>query len=103
MRGGRTNSFLVHIPTGLFVILMGVLIPVSRMELLLLIVCVGMVISAELFNSALERLAESITDQVRAEIRDALDIASGAVLAICVCVSMVGAMILLPYLLEWIA
>jgi diacylglycerol kinase len=44
-----------------------------------LLLAIGGVLTAELFNSAIERLAEAITLEERPEIRDALDIAAGAV------------------------
>jgi diacylglycerol kinase len=45
-----------------------------------LLLCIGGVLAAELFNSALEAMAQAITRQEDPHIRDALDIASGAVL-----------------------
>jgi diacylglycerol kinase len=48
------------------------------------------VIVAEMFNTAIERLAKSITRERRPEIRDALDIASGAVLLAAIGAACVG-------------
>jgi diacylglycerol kinase len=52
-----------------------------------------------MFNSAFEKLARAITNDHDPEIRDALDIASGAVLLASLGAAAVGAMILLPRLL----
>ena len=49
-----------------------------------------MVVVAEMFNSAIEYLAKSITRERRPEIRDALDIASGAVLLTAIGAAIVG-------------
>ena len=45
-----------------------------------LLLCIAGVLAAEMFNSALESMARAITGQENPHIRDALDIASGAVL-----------------------
>jgi diacylglycerol kinase len=46
----------------------------------LLLLCIAGVLAAELFNTALESLARAITRDDNPHLRDALDIASGAVL-----------------------
>ena len=56
---------------------------VLRMDALqwcVLLLCIAGVLAAEIFNSALESMARSITGQEDPHIRNALDIASGAVL-----------------------
>ena len=56
--------------------------------------CIAGVFAAELLNTALERLARSITREYRADIRDALDMASAAVLAAACGAAIVGALVL---------
>lgn len=68
---------------------------VSHAQWLVLVLCVTMVIAAELFNSAIEHLARAITREEHPEIRDALDIASGAVLVAAIGASIVGLLVIL--------
>lgn len=50
----------------------------------------AMVIVAEMFNTAIEHLAKAITRERRPELRDALDVASGAVLLAAIGAAIVG-------------
>jgi diacylglycerol kinase len=54
------------------------------------ILCVTIVLTAELFNTAIEHLARAVTREQHPEVRDALDIASGAVLVASLGASCVG-------------
>ncbi len=95
VRGGRTNSFLVHFPLAIAAIVAGLILGVSKQELMILLLCVGIVMAAELFNCSIEYLARSITNQPDENIRNALDIASGAVLFASLIAAIVGAVVLI--------
>ncbi len=95
------NSFYVHFPATLAVVAMASWLQVSQGEWLALIVCITIVFSAELFNSAIEHLARAITREENPEIRDALDVASGAVLVAAIGAAVVGLMVLGRPLFEW--
>lgn len=74
------SSFYVHFVASALVILFGVFLRVSPLEWCVLLLCMSSVVSAELFNSALEHCAKAITRDFDDHIRNALDIASAAVL-----------------------
>lgn len=93
MRG--QSSFYVHLPAAALVLLAGMWLDVSRLEWLLLVLCVTAVLAAELFNSALEHLSRAVTRQEHPEVRDALDIASGAVLLTAIGAAVVGVLVVL--------
>ena len=57
-----------------------VMIEISRTEWLAVIICFGMVISAEIFNTCIERLCDMITKEKDEKIAYIKDIAAGAVL-----------------------
>lgn len=86
---GQT-SFHVHFVMTALVFLVALFLHVSLVEWCLLILCIGFVMSAELFNSALESAARAITRDFDDDIRDALDIASAAVLLAAIAASIVG-------------
>jgi len=97
------DSFWVHLPALLAVIVWAAWLQVSSLRWLLLVVCIAIVLSAELFNSAIEHLARAITDEQHPEIRDALDIASGAVLIVSVGAAVVGMVVLVGPLWQWLS
>jgi diacylglycerol kinase len=89
------RSFAVHLPMALFVGIAGGLLRVELGEGCILAVCVTMVLGAEMFNTALERLARGVDRQYSPDLGAALDLASGAVLVTAVGAALVGGTILL--------
>ena len=89
------SSFYVHFCVTVVVVLLGAALGVSPLEWCVLLLCIGVVLSAELFNSALERCAKAITRDFDDNIRDALDMASAAVLVAAIFAALVGAAIFL--------
>jgi diacylglycerol kinase len=72
-------SLRVHVVATLAVIAVAIWLQVSFIEAALLSLAIGGVWTAELMNSALERLAR-VFDKRDDHLRDALDLAAGAVL-----------------------
>lgn len=98
------SSFRVHLVCAVLVIAAGVWLRVSRVEWCLLTLCIAAVLAAELFNSALERMAKAIDRRHNAELGAALDIASGAVLFTALGASVAGAIVFvfrLGVYLQW--
>lgn len=92
------RSFWVHLPVAVAVLIGATLHGVSLTEWAILILCIAMVLAAELFNSALEHLSQAITEEENPHIRDALDVASGAVLVTSIGALAVGCLLLLTKL-----
>ncbi len=98
MRG--ESSFHVHLPMAVAVIGVALLLQIETARFCILLLCIAVVISAELFNSSLERLARAITTDHDNHVGAALDIASGAVLLASIGSSTVGVILLLTPLLD---
>jgi diacylglycerol kinase len=97
------SSFRVHLPCALMVIALGWFLQLDLCSFGVLLICIGMVLAAELLNTSIEYLARAITDQHDENVRRALDVASGAVLVISLIAAIVGSLILLPALWAWYA
>ncbi len=108
-RGAKTgirgqSSFLAHCFIAVLVVAAAAAIRVDRYEWCLLLVCIAGVLTAEMFNSALESMAKAVTDRRDPHVGNALDIGSAAVLAASIAASIVGAVIFgnrLAILLGW--
>ena len=74
------SSFIVHIAFTVAVLLAGYWLQVSRLELCVLILCISLVVAAELMNSAIEALAKAVDEKPNEYLRNSLDMASGSVL-----------------------
>ncbi|WP_425396650.1 diacylglycerol kinase family protein [Aeoliella sp.] len=95
MRG--QNSFYVHVPAAIVACIMAAWLDLPLAEWLVVVLCITVVLSAELINSAIEHLARAVTREEHPEIRDALDIASGAVLVASIGASAVGVVLLVSH------
>lgn len=93
-------SFFVHFFVTAVVVLAAGVFQCTTGQWAILLLCVALVMTAETFNTALERLAKAVSGQSHPELRDALDIASGAVLLASIGAALVGAMVFGSRLLE---
>ncbi|QDU54515.1 diacylglycerol kinase family protein [Aeoliella mucimassa] len=94
----REDSFHVHLPAAVVVCGVAVWLGISKTEWLALVLCITMVLTAELMNTAIEHLSRAITQEEHPEIRDALDVASGAVLVASLGAGVIGVIILICHL-----
>jgi diacylglycerol kinase len=77
-----------------FVLAAAAQLRVTTIEWCILVLCITLVLTAELLNTALETLARMITRSFHPEIRDALDIAAAAVLVASLGSAVIGTLIL---------
>ena len=89
------SSFRVHFFFAAAVIACAVGMGMPRVEWCVLLLCIALVLTAELFNSALELLAKAITDEHDPRLADALDIGSAAVLVASIGAALVGSILFL--------
>ena len=76
------SSFLVHGVAATAAVLLAAALRVEAVEWGLLGLAIAAVLAAEVFNTALESLARAFGTSHHPRIRDALDMASGAVLVV---------------------
>lgn len=94
------SSFAVHFFVAAMVLAAGVTLGLTLNRWLVVLMCITLVLTAEMFNSALEHLARAVNDSYDPHLRDALDIGSAAVLVTAVGASLVGSLIFGLRLLE---
>jgi diacylglycerol kinase len=98
------SSFFVHFFMTAAVIVAAVVLQVDLYEWCILLTCVTIVLTAEMFNSALESMAKAITGETDPHLGNSLDIGSGAVLVASIGASIVGGIIFinrLGLMLQW--
>ena len=78
----QEKSFIIHFLVTAAVIVAGLVLGFSRLDWCVVTLCIMAGLSSELLNTAIERLSLAITEEFNPHIRDALDIASGAVFII---------------------
>lgn len=95
---GKEQNLSFHLITSLAVIIAGIGFDISRNEWIAVILCIGLVIAAELFNTAIERLVDFVSPQRHPIAGQVKDIAAGAVLVCALAAISVGLIIFVPYL-----
>jgi diacylglycerol kinase len=74
------SSFFVHFFFAALVVAAGLVLGCSLEQWCVLLLCIGLVLTAELFNSAIETLFRGLDEATKQRSWRALDIAAGAVL-----------------------
>jgi diacylglycerol kinase len=92
------SSFFVHFFFAALVVAAAVALRCELVQWCLLLGCIGLVLTAELFNSAVETLFRGLDEETRERAWPALDIAAGAVLLASVTAVVVGSLIFLRQL-----
>ncbi len=89
------SSFFVHLWVAAAVVAAAAVLRVSVVEWCLLVGAIGVVLVAEVFNTAIESLARALPVGRHPRIRDALDMAGGAVLLSAAAAAVIGAIVFL--------
>ncbi len=89
------SSFFVHFFFAALVVAAAIVLGCTAEQWGLLIVCIGLVLTTELVNSALEQLVRGLDESTRERVWPCLDIAAGAVLLASLIAALVGLMIFL--------
>jgi diacylglycerol kinase len=91
----------IHLAAAIIAIIAGFLLKISLMEWALLSIVIGSVFISELFNSALENLANHLSPGHSENIGKVKDLAAGAVLVSAIIAVVIGCLILLPKLISY--
>jgi len=86
----------IHFAAAAFVVFLGAYVDISATEWCILLLCMGLVISLELVNSALERLSDKVTKEQDSLIKSTKDMAAGAVLIASIFTFAIGCIIFIP-------
>ena len=95
---GEEHNARIHATITVLVVVAGIVLRVSPVEWGVLVICIGMVLSAEAFNSAIERVANYLTTERDDRIRDIKDLAAGAVLLCAIAAAIVGLIVFVPHI-----
>ena len=88
----------IHATITVLVVVAGIVLRVSPVEWGVLVICIGMVLAAEAFNSAIERICDYLTTEHDDRIRDIKDLAAGAVLLCAIAAAIVGLIVFVPHI-----
>jgi undecaprenol kinase len=92
-------NFRIHIIITLIVIFAGVILKLNMVEWIVVLISVGMVLTAEIFNTTIEHLCNLISTEIRPDIKIIKDIGASGVLVSAVISAITGVIIFLPKLI----
>lgn len=95
---GKEQNLSFHLIATVVVVAAGFFFGITRTEWMIVVLCIGVVIAAELFNTAIERLVDLVSPERHPIAGFVKDVAAGAVLVCAVAAAIVGGIIFLPYL-----
>lgn len=90
----------IHFALGLLVVAAAFYFPLSSLERAILFLTIGVVLSAEMMNTAFERTVDLVTEEWHPLAKAAKDIASGAVLVLALTSIVIALCIFVPYLVQ---
>jgi diacylglycerol kinase (ATP) len=86
----------IHAVAGICVVIAGCLFKISGIEWIILVIVIGLVLSAEAFNTAIEKLCDVVSPNYSSSIKHIKDMAAGAVLLTAIAAAITGILIFLP-------
>lgn len=90
----------IHLIITTLVIICGFIFRLEKVEWILIIFAIGLVLMAEGFNTAIEYLCNAVTENKNEQIRNAKDVAAGAVLIAALTAAIIGLVVFVPYGLQ---
>lgn len=90
----------IHLFAMICVLVLGGLLKISIYEWTAVLFAIGIVISSEIFNSAIENIADFISKERREEIKRIKDLAAAGVLVCALTALLIGLIVFVPKLID---
>lgn len=98
---GSEQNLRIHGVAAISVIAAGFFFALAAWEWIAVILCIGLVISSECMNTAVERLADRVSVERHPLIKQAKDCSSAAVLVLALTSATVGCIVFVPKIFAW--
>jgi diacylglycerol kinase (ATP) len=92
------QNIWAHLLAAITAIVLGAIFQISKTDWLIIILCIGLVLIAEIMNSAIEELVDLVSPQRNEKAGKIKDIAAGGVLIAAITALVAGIIVFLPYL-----
>lgn len=96
---GREPNFRIEVVAALVVIIAGFWLKLEALEWVVILLCIGTVLAAELFNTAIELIIDAVSPEKNDWAAKAKDISAGAVLVTAIVSAIIGVIIFGRHLL----
>lgn len=90
----------VHLIATIIAIALGFLLNINKIEWTIILLLIGIVISLEIINSAIERIADFVCNEKNEKIKKTKDLAAGAVLIMAIIAVIIAIIIFIPKIID---
>jgi len=94
------RNFRIDIIVAILVVIAGFLFKISHTDWIAISLVISMVFTAEVLNSAIEALCDTVSQDFKVNIKYAKDVSAGAVLISALVSIVTGLIVFLPYIIE---
>lgn len=94
----KEHNAWIHCMAIIVVVSAGLYYHITTTEWCIVLLCFGLVLSAEAFNTAIERLVNLVSPDFHPIAGDVKDVAAGAVLICAIVSAIIGCIIFIPYI-----
>lgn len=94
----KGRNFKIDVAAAIVVLAAGWYLRISHSDWIAIILCIGLVMSAEAANSAIEEICNKFHPETHPHIALIKDLAAGSVLIAAIAAAIVGLIVFLPYL-----
>lgn len=91
----------IHLVVTLIVLTLGWVVELAPMEWVAVIISIGLVVQAEIWNTAIEKLSNIVQPERDPRIKVVKDLAASGVLWCTVCAIVIGMIVFFPYIAGW--
>lgn len=96
------RNMKIHLIVMLLVIIAGIILKINALEWKICIILFSLVIAGELFNTAIEAIVDMVMPDIHPKAKIAKDAAAGGVLVLAIGAAVIGIMIFVPKLINFI-
>jgi len=93
------RNFRIQLVVAVLVVILGILLEISHTAWIAVGFLIALVLIAEAFNSVIEALSDTISQEFRVNIKYAKDVSAGCVLVSAIASVVLGIIIFVPYLI----
>lgn len=93
------RNMKIHVLAMALVVIIGIYLKLSPIEWCIIVISIALVISAELFNTAIETLVDMVSPERNPNAKLVKDISAAAVLALAIGAAVAGTIIFIPKLM----
>ncbi len=93
------QSIIIHAIATVSVIILGLVFHINRLEWILVLLAIGIILGAELLNTAIEAVVDMVTLEIHPLAKIAKDTASGAVFVLSIVAAAIGLVVFIPYII----